>query len=68
MSHANEVTKRLLEDLELSRFWGAVSLKYEAGRVVHIRKEESIKPEELTLSGHPRSNNNGNAPQNSQHS
>lgn len=36
-------------------FYGAVTLKYEAGRVVHIRKEENLKPTEL-LSGTPENN------------
>lgn len=35
----------LLRSLEQSRFFGSVELKFEAGRVVLIRKSETIKPE-----------------------
>jgi hypothetical protein len=39
----NELAQ-LLRQLELSRFYGSVELKYEAGRVVLIRKSETFKP------------------------
>ena len=48
----NEATARYLHELGATEFWGSVTLKFEAGRVVHIRKEESVKPDEL--SGLPR--------------
>ncbi len=35
----------LLRSLEQSRFFGTLELKFEAGRVVLIRKTETIKPE-----------------------
>ena len=35
----------LLRSLEQSRFFGTLELKFEAGRVVLIRKSETIKPE-----------------------
>ncbi len=35
----------MLEDLERNRFFGSVELKLEAGRVVLLRKTETIKPE-----------------------
>jgi len=44
----NELVQ-LLRQLEQSRFYGSVELKYEAGRVVLIRKSETFKPCE---SGH----------------
>ncbi len=34
----------LLRSLEQSRFFGTVELKFEAGRVVLIRKTETMKP------------------------
>ena len=34
----------LLRSLEQSRFYGTVELKFESGRVVLIRKTETIKP------------------------
>jgi hypothetical protein len=39
----NELTQ-LLRQLEQSRFYGSVELKYEAGRIVLIRKTETFKP------------------------
>lgn len=33
----------LLRNLEQTRFYGSVELKYEAGRVVLVRKSESLK-------------------------
>ena len=41
----NELS-RLLHQLEEARFYGSVELKYEAGKVVLIRKSESFKPTE----------------------
>jgi hypothetical protein len=35
----------LLSDLEQARFFGAVEIKFEAGRIVLIRKTETLKPE-----------------------
>ena len=34
----------LLRSLEQSRFYGTVELKFESGRVVLIRKTETMKP------------------------
>ncbi len=36
---------QLLADLEHQRFFGSVEVKFEAGRVVLVRKTETIKPE-----------------------
>lgn len=44
----NETTLRYLQKLAEAEFWGSMTLKLEAGRVVHIRKEESLKPNELS--------------------
>lgn len=40
-------TVKLIEQLEASRFYGTVELKYEAGKLVLIRKSETFKPTEL---------------------
>ena len=37
----------LIEKLIAQKFYGSVELKMEAGRIVLIRKTESIKPENL---------------------
>lgn len=38
---------QLFRQLEESRFYGSVEFKYEAGRVVYIRKSETLKPSAL---------------------
>jgi len=40
--------EKLVRELEHQRFYGVVELKFESGRVVLIRKTESIKPNDLT--------------------
>jgi hypothetical protein len=45
---SNEETFAYLEGLAMSQFWGAVGLKFEAGSIVHIRKEESLRPNQLS--------------------
>lgn len=35
---------QLLTDLERQRFYGSVEIKFEAGKVVLLRKIETIKP------------------------
>jgi hypothetical protein len=39
-----------LEELERTGFWGAVTLKFESGRLVHVREERNIKPAALPSS------------------
>ena len=34
----------ILRDLERSRFFGTLELKFESGRVVLVRKTETLKP------------------------
>lgn len=36
----------LLHDLQQTRFYGSVELKYEAGRVVLVKRTETLKPQE----------------------
>jgi len=41
----NEPTAtNILKELEHERFYGSLEMKFEAGRVVLIRKTETIKP------------------------
>jgi hypothetical protein len=44
----------LIRQLARDRFYGALTLKFEAGRVTTIKKEQTIKPNDL--SEQPRSN------------
>ena len=37
-----------LRELSESRFWGSITLKFESGQVVHARREENLKPSELS--------------------
>jgi hypothetical protein len=52
-------TLELLRRLQCERFFGSVTVKFEAGRVVHIKLEKNIKPDDL--SGIPR-NQHGTKP------
>jgi len=36
----------LLRELERTRFYGSLELKFEAGRLVLVRKTETLKPED----------------------
>lgn len=36
---------KLLRKLAEIKFWGEILLKWEAGKIVHIKKTENIKPE-----------------------
>ena len=44
----------LIRQLSGERFYGALTLKFEAGHITTIKKEQTIKPSDL--SEHPRSN------------
>lgn len=52
MNATNENAIRYLRDLASQEFWGTVALKFERGQVVNVKKEENLKPFEL--SGTPR--------------
>lgn len=43
----------LIRQLARERFYGALTLKFEAGRITTIKKEQTIKP--ANLSDQPRS-------------
>jgi hypothetical protein len=46
-------TTELIRQLARERFYGALTLKFEAGRIVLVKKEETLKP--TNLSEKPRS-------------
>ena len=41
----------VLSQFERNRFYGSVEIKYEAGRVVLLRKTETIKPDHRDTRG-----------------
>ena len=43
MNQAIELIRRLVRE----RFYGALTMKFEAGKVTTIKKEQTIKPSEL---------------------
>jgi hypothetical protein len=43
----------LIRQLARERFYGALTLKFEAGRVTTIKKEQTIKPSNLTNPSEP---------------
>lgn len=49
-----------LRKLEESRFYGTVELKYESGRIVLIRKTETIKPTEASYGNNRSASNDRN--------
>jgi hypothetical protein len=44
MISANQNTITYLRSLETQHFWGFLTLKYEDGKIVHLRREENLKP------------------------
>ena len=48
MNEAIELIRKLAHD----RFYGALTLKFEAGRITTLKKEQTLKPADL--SGKPR--------------
>jgi hypothetical protein len=59
MNSTNEPALAYLTNLAERSFWGAVTLKFEEGTIVHLRQEQNLKPSEL--SGQPRNTNAGHA-------
>jgi hypothetical protein len=35
---------KMIKDLMASKFWGLIEVKFEDGKIVHLRKTENIKP------------------------
>ena len=40
----NENTIKYLRKLEGQQFWGFLTMKFEGGTIVHMRREENLKP------------------------
>jgi hypothetical protein len=47
MNETERATLAYLTNLCHQRYYGSVCLQFEAGRIVHVRREENIKPLEL---------------------
>jgi hypothetical protein len=47
MTAANETAIDYLKSLAEQGFWGFLTLKFEHGEIVHVRREENLKPAEL---------------------
>jgi major membrane immunogen (membrane-anchored lipoprotein) len=43
----NDPAINYIRDLTDQRFWGFLTLKYEDGKIVHVRQEQNLKPSEL---------------------
>ena len=43
----NQIALDYARRLADAQFWGFLTLKYEAGRIVHMRREENLKPTEM---------------------
>jgi hypothetical protein len=37
-----------LKQMAEQRFWGFISMKFENGNVVHVRREENLKPAQMS--------------------
>ena len=57
MTPINQTAIDYLRTLADQGFWGFLTLKFEHGEVVHLRREENLKPNELP--GKYRGNANG---------
>jgi hypothetical protein len=47
MSNPNQPALDLIKALAEQSFWGVLTLKFQRGEVVHIKKEESIEPNQV---------------------
>jgi len=54
---STSVLGNLLAELQRERFYGSLTLKYEAGRIVILKKEQTLKPSDL--SGQPKTTDAG---------
>ena len=55
---ANPDIEGLVRQLADQHFYGSLTLKFEAGRIVILKKEETLKPHDL--SGQPKTQHNEN--------
>jgi len=44
----NRAIRTFMDRLERQRFYGTVTVRYENGTAVHVRREESILPSKIT--------------------
>lgn len=49
-----------VKDLSQHGFWGFVTVKFENGHPVHVRREENLKPSELRATQLPETNRRNN--------
>jgi hypothetical protein len=47
MNSPNDTALSYIGSLSEQRFWGFLTLKFEGGEIVHVRREENLKPSEL---------------------
>ena len=47
MNTANQTAIDYLRGLAEQGFWGTVALKFQNGQIIHVLKEESLKPDQL---------------------
>lgn len=43
----NDPTITYIRQLFAERFWGSITIKFENGEVVHLRREESLLPSKI---------------------
>lgn len=36
-----------IESLKQKGFWGSITLKFEAGKITHLKQEKNLKPNDL---------------------
>jgi hypothetical protein len=53
MNDADRATLAYLQSLCTERFWGFITLKFENGHLVHLRREENIKPSNIPTTSSP---------------
>jgi hypothetical protein len=51
MSAVNQSAAALLNDLERAGFWGSLEITFQAGKVVLLKKTETLKPEQRNNRG-----------------
>ena len=50
MPDNTEVVVDFVRDLSRSHYWGALTLRFENGQIVHLVKEQGLKPQDLSPS------------------
>lgn len=47
MKEQPDKTTEFIESLKQKGFWGSVTLKFEAGKITHLKQEKNLKPHDL---------------------